>query len=210
MAHPLAERQRIARDGEGNRIRLVTYPHTATWFTAGLLEKMGLTQNTHPAYTRAHVKYWSNVGHREYWLGGGPTPISYPRRRGYVLCTLYDPMLAECSIVNRREKSNGWEIEAWRIFASWMNEPNVHFFQPRCPVRERSQQLIDLADFCGEDVPDTDWVLVEESPDTLGVTEAYRRGEIRIEVEPAFDKLRAMPDVIDLFAARGYSLPWMS
>lgn len=179
----------------GFRIRLVTVPHTGTFFTRGLLERMGVTHD------HSHMKLWTPE-EEAYWK-------DRPNHKSWIVCTLLDPMEAHASAVNQSQQGI-YHVEAWKILALWQGEPNVHFFSVDGPQNERVQNLKALADFAGAEVPSTDWKPVNAMPDTLGIKADYRNGIIRPEIQGAFDALSRMDDVKGLFDAHGYSLPWMN
>lgn len=183
----------VRQANHGRRVRLVTVPHTGTFFSVGLLEQLGVS------HSQQHVKWWTPE-HRTYWR-------DYPKRRAWVLCTLRDPMLAAISSVNHKQT---YDVEAWRIIAAWDGEPNVYFFPVDGPVNERAQRLQELASFVGTSVPVTGWQPVNARPDLRSLRADYERGVIRPDVRPVFDTLQVSPDIKSLFAAHGYVLPWMT
>lgn len=184
----------VRQANPGFRIRLVTVPHTGTFFTLGLLKQMGISHDHH------HIKTW-NPELVTYWA-------DRPNHKSWILCTLRDPMLAVISSTNRGDR--GHFVEAWRIPASWQGAPNVHFFPVDGPIGERAQVLRELAGFAGARIPSTNWVPVHTSPDVLDLKADYQRGVIKPEIRQAFDALSGLDDVNGLFAAHGYSLPWMA
>lgn len=172
----------------GLDVRLVTVQHTGTWFTMGLLDRMGVE------YSQAHVK----PGSAEHWR-------AYPRRRGWVLCTLRDPVLAAISSMNRGEV---FDVDVWDVVAAWNGTPNTHYFSIDGP--SNALALAGLASFLELPEPRTDWVPVNDAEDVLDLKRGYAAGRPVARVVQVMRDLSAKPDLVALFGEHDYSLPWMN
>ena len=186
--------------GEGDRryykrapdLRLISVPHTGTVFTRYVLGLMGLTDHRNDG-----VGYLS---HHTYEFDGPWLVLPETAR---IIVPLRDPMLAECSRINR---GFGADISDW----DHITPLDAHFFRVQQPEGvSRADAVVGLAGFLGKPAPDVDWTPKNARPDRRNVKSAYARGEITSELRPAWDWLRQSEPTKALFRAQGYNLPWM-
>lgn len=178
-----------SRTDFGWDVRLVTIPHTGTFTTQSLLDGLGVS------YTQAHVKRSSD----EHWR-------DYPRRRGWVLCTLRDPVMVAISSMNRGQR---FDLGTWETVAAWWGEPNVHFLRIDVVEANQQRELDRLAAFLDVPTARGDWTPRNTSPDALDLKPGYARGTPHADVSAVEASLARMPSVVRLFAEHGYALPWM-
>lgn len=175
------------------KLRLVTMPHTGTVFTRYVLGLMGL-------FDRREETGDDYLSHHTYEFDYPWLVIPDDAR---VIVPLRDPMLAECSRVNRGQ---GAHVSGWEHILR-LRDP--HFFRVPPPDSDTASELARLAAYVGAEPPRVDWSPQNSRPDLTGVKSAYRRGEITPELAEAWDYLTHSEPLNALFRAQGYRLPWM-